>query len=173
MPRCLFALVLLVVLPTLSGCDTDNPSTPLEEIEGVYVFTEFLFDTDASAIADADVLARLDSARSNVELFGSGRALIRFKLDDEPSQLADANATATSASVRLTAETQDDAVVLSQILLPPTMTFERGTTDERLTGEFFLAAADLEAFDPETYAGVPPVSGTLYVTLDREDDGGR
>jgi hypothetical protein len=168
MPRRLFPLALLAAA-LLGGCDTENPTTPLEEVEGVYAFTELRFDTQASAIDDADVLARLDSARSNVEIFGNGPALIRFKLDDEPSQRADASTTATPSVVRLTAVTEQDAAVLSQILLPPTMTFSRDEDGDGLSGEFFQPAVDLEAFDPDAYGGLPPVAGTLYVTLERVD----
>jgi hypothetical protein len=169
MPRRLYYPLALLAAVALGGCDTENPSTPLEEVEGVYAFTELYFDTQASAIADADVLARLDSAQSDIEIFSNAPALIRFELDGEGRQRADASVTATPSIVRLTAVTEADARTLSEILLPPTMTFDRDEDGDHLVGEFFLPAADLEAFDPDAYAGVPPVAGTLFVTLQRVD----
>jgi hypothetical protein len=176
MPRRLLpALLGLLALAAFAGCDTDNPSSPLEEIEGVYVFTELRFDPTASAIADADVLERLVAANTNVEIFGVGPALIRFQFEGagEPVQRADANVTATSSTVRLTPATEGDAALLLQLLFPVDRPLALSRdSDERLSGEV-ATTADLEAFDPEVYAGVPPLPGTLRVTLEREDGGGR
>jgi len=171
MPRCshcVLAALALLAVAFLGGCDTDNPSTPLEEVEGLYALTELRFDPNAQAIADADVLPRLDSARTDVEIFGSGRVLVRFKLQDRPSDLADATVSATRSTVRLTAETEEDAARLARLLLPPTLTLNRSEDGRRLSGQV-STTADLQAFDPALYQGLTAQPGTLYVTLDRVD----
>ena len=171
-PRCLTAALALLAVAVLGGCDTDNPSSPLEELEGVYDFTELRFDPTAQAIADADVLERLVQASTDVEVFGSGRTLIRFKLEDRPSDLADVNAVATSATVQFSAATEGDASRLMQILLPASFTLSRGGDDARLSGEI-ATTVNLQAFDPDLYAGLTAQPGRLYVTLDRAGDGER
>lgn len=168
-PRSLYFAFALMLAVLLGACDTDNPSSPLEELEGVYAFTEFRFDPSASAIADADVLARLVAANTNVELFGSGRALVRYKLVDRPSNLVDATFTATRSSARLTATTETDETLMARILLPASVSFARTESSNRLTAQI-LTTADLASFDPQAYAGVPPVPGTLYVTLERNEN---
>jgi hypothetical protein len=171
MLRCLrfpFAAFVLALFAFTAGCDTGNPATPIEELEGTYVFTELQFDPQATALAEADVLARLVEADTRVELLGSGRALIFFKLDDQPSDLADATFTATATTARLVAETEDDAQRLAAILLPATLSFSRSTDDTRLTANL-STTVNLEAFDPEAYAGQVSTPGTLRVTLERDE----
>ena len=168
-PRCLLCALVLLAVAFLGGCDTNNPSTPLEEVEGLYTFTELRFDPSAQAIADADVLAQLVPENSNVELFGSGRVLIRFKIEGQPSQLADATATATHSTVRLTASTEEDAAALAHILWPPTVALNRSLDGLRLTGQL-STTANLQAFDPSLYQGLTAQPGTLYVTLDLAND---
>ncbi|HLT46584.1 MAG TPA: hypothetical protein VK002_05095 [Rubricoccaceae bacterium] len=164
--RCTLAAVVLLAVAFLGGCDTDNPSSPLEEVEGVYAFTELRFEPIAQGITPANVLARLDSARTDVEVFGSGRVLIRFKLQDRPSDLADATATATRSTVRFTASTEADAARLAQLLIPPTFSLSRSPDDQRLSGEI-STTANLQAFDATLYQGLTAQPGTLYLTLDR------
>jgi hypothetical protein len=165
MTRCSLCLLVALAFAFIGGCDTNNPSTPLEEIEGTYVFTELRFDPSAQAIADANVLERLVSANTSVEIFGTGRALIRFKLQDRPSDLADASAVATRSTVRLTAMTEDDAARLQTILIPSNFSLQRSLDDQRLSAQIGTMA-NLQAYDSELYAGLTAVSGTLYITLD-------
>ena len=170
MPRCFLCAFALFAVAFLGGCDTDNPSTPLEQLEGVYVFSELTFDpSEPQILDDVDVLSQLVQSSSDVEVFGTGPALIRFKLQDEPSVRADANVTATGPSVRFVAATEADAARLSEILLPPSFTLSRGADDDRLSGEI-RTSANLQAFDPDLYAGLTSQPGTLYITLSRDLD---
>ena len=165
-PRCAAAVLVLLLLAFTTGCDTNNPSTPTAELEGTYDFSELTFDPTATAIADADVLAQLVSTSTDIELFGSGQATIRFKLTDQPSQRADAVFTATSTTARLVAETETDAQRLATILVPSTLTFSRSSDSQRLTASL-TTTVNLAAFDPEAYAGQFATPGTLRITLVR------
>ena len=166
--RCTLLAFVLLLLAFGTGCDTNNPSTPSEELAGVYVFTELRFDPNAQAIADADVLARMDPGRNDVELFGTGRALIRIKLMDEPSDLADADFTVTgSSTIRLVARTEDDQGRLAQILFPGTLNLTLSADGQTLSAQQ-STTANLQAFDPKDYAGLTAQPGTLHVELTRE-----
>lgn len=171
MPHASRPLLALLALALLGGCDTDNPSSPLSDLEGTYVFTELLFDpSQPQVLDDVDVLAELDPSDTSVEIFSEGPALVRFRFEGEPNTVrADMNVSASSSTVTMSAATEADAVRLSRLLLPPTLTLSRGTNDQRLTGEIGTTA-NLEAFDPDQYGGLTAQSGTLYVTLDRESD---
>ncbi|NNF57179.1 MAG: hypothetical protein HKN04_02965 [Rhodothermaceae bacterium] len=168
-PRCTAAVLALLLLAFTTGCDTNNPSTPTAELEGTYDFTELTFDPTATALADADVLARLVGASTDVELFGSGQATIRFKLTDQPSQRADAVFTATTTTARLVAETETDAQRLATILVPSTLSFSRSGDNQRLTAAL-TTTVNLQAFDPQAYAGQTATPGTLRITLQRRSE---
>ena len=169
--RCTLVAFVLLFLAFSSACDTNNPSTPSEDLAGVYVFDELRFDPTAQAIADADVLAVLDSNRTDVELFGTGRALIRIKVLDQPSDLADADFTATSSTARIVARSQDDQARLAQILLPGDMNLSISTDNRTLSAQI-VSTVNLQAFDPIAYAGLTAQSGTLHVSITREGTGG-
>ena len=167
-PRALFAALLLCAVAFLGGCDTDDPTTPLNDLEGVFSFSELNFDPDAGAIADADVLARLDESRTSLEVFGVGPALLRYRFNDETvTTRVDLDIVATRSSVRMTVTREQDASLLARLLLPPTFTLERNEAGNRLSGQLRQGAVDLRVFDADEYAGVPPVSGTLAITLAR------
>ncbi|MDX1421197.1 MAG: hypothetical protein R3181_14625 [Rubricoccaceae bacterium] len=167
MPRCLLCALALLAVAVLGGCDTDNPSSPLEEVQGVYAFTELRFDpSQPQVLEDVIVHERLVQSNTSIEIFGAGPALIRFQLEGGPTVRADAVATATRSTVRLTAETEQDAARLAQILLPPTITLSRSTDGDRLSGDF-MTTANLQAYDPELYGGLVAQPGTLTITLDR------
>ncbi|MDX1439312.1 MAG: hypothetical protein R3284_05365 [Rubricoccaceae bacterium] len=165
--RCTLLALPFLVAAFASGCDTGNPSSPLDQLEGVYAFTELRFDPTAQAIDDADVLAMLVEASTNVEVFGSGRALVRFKYENEPSDLADADFSATGTTARLTARSEDDAARLAQILMPGTVILNISQDGQRLTGSV-ANTVNLQAFDPTVYQGLTQVQGTLYIGLARD-----
>ena len=165
-PRCIAAALALLLFAFTAGCDTNNPSSPTQELEGIYDFTELAFDPTATALADADVLAQLVAANTNVELFGSGRAFIRFKVLNQPSDVAEGTFTATATTARLVADSETDAQSLASILIPPTIIFSRSTDNQRLTASL-STTVNLQAFDPQAYAGQTATPGTLRITLQR------
>jgi len=169
-PRCTLVALVLLLIAFSTGCDTNNPSTPSEDLAGVYEFVELRFDPTAQAIADADVLASMDPNRNDVELFGSGRALIRIKLLDEPSDLADADFTATSSTARIIARSQDDEARLAQILLPGILNLNISADNQTLSAQI-AATVNLQAFDPVAYAGLTAQPGTLHISITREATG--
>ena len=165
-----FSLSLVASAVLLAGCDSDNPSSPLEELEGFYDITELRFDPSAQAVLDADVEERLIASSSSVEILGSGRAFIRFKFEGEPSDLAEGTVSATSSTVRFTAEDEDEARRLSELLLPSSFTLSRSDDNQRLSGQI-STTANLQAFDSDLYGGLMAQPGTLYIILDRRTDG--
>ncbi len=169
--RCTLLALALLLIAFTSGCDTNNPSTPSEELAGVYTFNELRFDPSAQAISDADVLARMESNRNDIELFGTGRALIRIKLLDEPSDLADADFTAAASTMRMTARTQDDQARLAKILLPGVMNLNISVDNQTLSAQI-STVVNLQTFDPVAYAGLTAQPGVLHISITRETTGG-
>lgn len=164
--RCTLLVLAFLVAAFASGCDSDNPSSALDQLEGTYVFTELRFDPDAQAIDDANVLSRLVQANTDVEIFGSGRALIRFKLEGEPSDLADANVSATTTSARFTAQTEEDELRLSDLLMPGSFLLNYSQDGLTLSGSV-TNVVNLQAYDPDQYQSLTAVSGRLHVGLER------
>ena len=163
----LLVAALAVALPALlAGCDTNDPGSVLEEVEGSYRFTRLAFGPDAAGVDTADVVATLDQAQTRVRLFGTGQMLVEYKLVGEPSALVNGTFTATSSTVRLSATTQSDANRLAVLLLPQTLTLTRSTDDRVLTAAI-NTTVNLQAYDPDTYAGLTAVPGRLFVTLER------
>jgi len=169
-PRCTFLTLVLFLLAFGTGCDTSNPSTPSEDLAGVYVFAELQFIPTSTFLIPADVLARMEPGRNDVELFGSGRTLIRIKLLDQPSDLADADFTATSSTMRIVARTQDDEARLAQILLPGILNLNISQDNQTLSAQI-AATVNLQAFDPVAYAGLTAQPGTLHISITREAAG--
>lgn len=164
-------LVVLALLPlALAGCDTSNPGTGLAEVQGVYTFTDLRFEPEASALAAANVLNRLDVERTGIEIFSDGRALLRYAFAGQStSGLVVGTARATAATVTISATTNDDAAKMATLLLPSTLTLSRVPGDDRtLSRTFPQRAINLEAFDASAYSGQRAVQGTLYVNLRRD-----
>ena len=169
-PRCAL-LALAVAVLAFAGCDTNNPGSGLEEVQGTYAVLELTFDpTEPAVLDDVDVLADLEPG-TRVEIFGDGNALVRFEPVGGFSQLVTGTARATSRTVTVTARSDDDADKLQQVLLPPSFSLNRDESDSnRLSADILLSNVDLEAYNPADYGGLDRVRGRLTVTLDRVSD---
>jgi len=157
-------------LVALAGCDSTNPVTPPSpgEVEGNYVFTEFRFVPLAGAVAPANVLDTLQTANSGLELFGSGRALLRYRIRGGTSDVLDGNFDLSVAQLRL--RLREDAG-LARLLLSPSITFERleGGRLRHETPAGSSVTVNLAAFDPVRYQGVEPLPGRLFIEFLRVD----
>jgi hypothetical protein len=175
MPIRRYARRAALALPALlAGCDGDNPGSELREVAGTYVFTELRFDPDAPALAEADVLANLDPG-TEVTVATDGEVLFVIDFDGGGAVLiANGEARASSASLRLSAETEDDAEDLARVLLPQTFSLQRSGDDTTLSADLDVNDADLEAYgeaigaSPNPYVGLNSIDGTLHVTLERQ-----
>jgi len=167
-PRCTFLALVLFLLAFGTGCDTSNPSTSLADLDGTYSITELRFDPNTSGLPDADVVARLDSAESFVEIFGDGDSEIRYQFIGESRQRIQMTASASVSTVQLSALTETDALQLTDLLLPSQLVLQRdGVSDQRLNASIPTAGVNLEAFDPTLYQEQRSVNGTLHIVFDR------
>jgi hypothetical protein len=166
-PRCAL-LALAVALLAFAGCDTNNPGSSLEEVQGTYSVLTLSFDpTDPAVLDDVDVLADLEPG-TRIEIFGDGNALVRFEPVGGFSQLATGTARATSRTVTVTARTDGDADKLQQVLLPPSFSLNRDEADaNRLSADVLLSNVNLEAYNPADFGGLDNVRGRMTITLDR------
>lgn len=154
--RPLCAATLLLVLGGYTAGDPITPPSPVD-VEGLYAVAEFRFTPHATAVEPADVHQRLVLAATSLELFGSGAALLRFRLKGRPSDLVagEFDVSATQVWLRLS----DPNGRLVPLLMSPTLIFDR------LAGDVLwherAATVNLAAFDPERYTGLNQVPGIL------------
>jgi len=162
--------LVVAALVALAGCDSTNPVTPPSpgEVEGNYVFTDFRFVPQAGGLAPANVLDTLQTANSGLELFGSGRALLRYRIIGGTSDVLDGNFDLSATQLRL--RLREDAG-LARLLLSPSITFER-VNDGRIRHETPANApvtVNLAAYDPVRYQGLTQVQGRLFIEFLRTD----
>ena len=164
----LAAAAALVVVLVASGCDSNSSNSALRELDGTYEVTTLTFDPQPPALDDVDVLARVNTSATRLEIFGQdGQVLFRTRFNtDSGSRLTEMTATATRGRVTFASVTVDDESELSDLLLPRqfTLTFDAGAPAD-LSGDIQLTSVDLAAFDPEQYSGLGPVNGLLRIRL--------
>lgn len=157
----------LCVLVALAGCDSTGSNRDLQAIDGVYSVAELSFDPSAPALPDANVAARLDAARTNLEVFGSpsSNSLLRVRFtDDTATERVDLRATASRGRVTFEAVTASDESALRRLFLPRSFSLDYDASRPRdLSAQIQRTGVDLAAFDPVLYQGLPPVNGTLRV----------
>lgn len=165
-PRCALVAFALAVAAFAAGCDSTDPGSDLEAVDGTYEIVELRFDPATAGLPEADVLARLADGSAEVEIAGDGTSLVRYAFIGQTRQLVLADASATSRSVTIAARSDADADKLDAILLPETVTFARAENDAtRLSATLLLEGVDLEAFDPAIYQDQIDNRGTMTVAL--------
>ncbi len=164
------AALLLCLL--VAGCDTNDPVPPASpaDVAGLYDITEFSFNPNAAAIADADVLDRLEPG-ATLELFNrqrGGQFQLQYQFTDELPDLISGDFTVTQDEVVLTVR-EEDRPSLSRLLLDAEITLVRESETE--LSRVVTKTVNLEAFDPEEYgdAGLTEVRGTLTLRLVRQE----
>lgn len=169
-PRCAL-LAFVLTFFAFAGCDTNNPGSSLEEVQGTYAVVALSFDpTEPQAIADIDVLSEVEG-NTRIEIFGDGNATVRFEPLGGASQFVVGTARATSRTVTFTSRTDRDAEKLESILLPPSFSLNRDEIDDtRLSADVLLNDVNLQAFDPGQYGGLTDVRGRLTIELNRIAD---
>jgi hypothetical protein len=159
------ALLPLAALALFAGCDTNNSGGFVNDLAGTYAFTELRFVPSASAIDPANVLARLDTALTDVEVDSEGRAFF-FLRESGTTLIAETFVTATSSSATFRARTATDIERLVRYLLPSVLRVDHDGGVNALNGSPSLRV-NLQAFDPQAYQGLTDVPGTLFVRLER------
>jgi hypothetical protein len=159
--------LLVAVVALLAGCDTNNGGGSINDVAGTYGFARLRFAPSGGGVVPADVLARLDSAATSVQIFSDGEATFVFEREDTDEFLrANTTVSVSRSNVRFSALTQDDANKLARILLPPTFALSYGSGTDIAGGITY--SADLRSFDPDAYGAINgTVLGTLSVELER------
>jgi hypothetical protein len=164
------ATVVALAVVALSGCDSNSSNSALRDLDGSYAVSQLIFIPDAAALDTVDVGARLNTSVTRLEIFGEdGQVLFRNRFNDaSASRLTELTATASRGRATFTAATVEDEAELDDLFLPRVFTLLYNSDNPRgLTGELRLLNVDLEAFDPDLYAGLEPVDGTLELSLSR------
>ncbi len=151
-----------------AGCDTTDPEPPTSpaDVAGLYDITDFLFDPNAGAIADADVLDRLEPG-ATLDLLNTqrgGQFQLRYQFVGELPDLISGDFTVTQNTVTLTVR-EEDRPSLSGLLLDSLIPLMRES--DTVLSRSVAKSVNLEDFDPMQYggAGLTNVQGTLTLRL--------
>ncbi len=168
-PRCAL-LALAIAFAAFSGCDSNNPGSDLESLQGQYTFATLLFDPTTQALPDVDVAARLNETATTLEIFGNDDvALLRIRFNGETgSRRVDLQVTASRGRITFEALTAEDEEDLRALLLPRSFSLEYNETNPAsISADLFREGVNLELFDPAQYQDQTAVRGTLTVRLNR------
>lgn len=159
-PLCLSLLMLL------AGCDSGDPidREGPSDVAGVYHFAELRFRPDASGLTTANVLAALDSANTQLRLSDNGNFTLLYEFKNGSPYTAIGKFEVTERTVRLNGSGTENYV---RLLLDPTTTLQRSETERRVLSATIRKTVNLDAYDPDEYAGLTSVHGTLYIRLVR------
>ena len=174
-PRC--ALAALALIFVLAGCSSNNPGE-LETYEGTYTFSELVFTSPG--VNQANVVARLDGTRSEIDVTRGGTALLKFEyrtngdqceVTGDGSGVAVLTATAGRTSLSLAARDGEDRDVLECLLLPNSFTLRPDESDpsgRTLTATLENTRVNLNDYDSERYSqALDNVPGSLTITVVR------
>ena len=159
--RLALSAVLVLVLAACDSGDAIDPPSPAD-VAGTYAFEAFRFRPDASALAPVNVLDRLVATDSYVQFFDGGQAILQFRRTGGTTRFVPGDVEVRRDQVRLTFQGGNDAS-LDRLVLPNVLVFDREDDDVLAATE--VLTVDLEAYDPDAYAGIEPVRGTLTLRL--------
>ena len=162
MPR-LPLLLLAVALTALAACDSGsavNPPSPAD-VAGTYDVTSFRFRPDASGIATVNLLDTLAAGSTQFEILDSGDAFLRYRFAGGTARLLLGEVEVRQSQIRLTFESGTETNRL-RLLLPSVLVLDRTATGIQSST---ATTANLEAFNPNRYAGLNNVEGSLMLTL--------
>jgi hypothetical protein len=156
--------LLTTVLLALGACDSSDFSET--NVDGQYTITALTFDPQPAALANVNVLSRLDAGSTSMTFAGSSRSyVLAFRFTGEASQYLVSGRYSTSGS---------SGVVVSfsgtdrrRLLLPAEATFRFDEAAGTLTYQGPLTNVNLAEYDPQQYGGLNAVDGTLTFTLRR------
>jgi hypothetical protein len=185
--------LLTTVLLALGACDSSDFSET--NVDGQYTITALTFDPQPAALANVNVLSRLDAGSTSMTFAGSSRSyVLAFRFTGEASQYLVSGRYSTSGSsgvvvsfsgtdrrrLLLPAEATfrfDEAAVLLRVVLGEVDVGERpligqragglNAVDGTLTYQGPLTNVNLAEYDPQQYGGLNAVDGTLTFTLRR------
>jgi hypothetical protein len=160
------ALLALAGVALLAGCDTNNGGGILGDLAGSYAFAELRFVPSASAIQPADVIARLDTSDTRVEVASDGDSFFFMEEPDGTRRIVRANASATSTTVTFRATESGDVTTFLRYLLPSVIQLSHDGGVAVMSGSPSVRA-NLQQFDPQAYQGLTDVPGTLFIRLER------
>jgi hypothetical protein len=166
-------LLAALLLASTAACDSGDPvdETGPEPVDvaGIYALTELTFRPTAQGVAPADVLATLDTSRTQLWLAGNGTFIFFYQFRGGAPYFLLGDFAVTAASVRLQG---DDALRADyeRILLDVDLVLDRDEDDADVLSSEVVKPVNLEAFDAERYASLTSVGGTLRLRFRKLDD---
>ena len=165
--RILGTVLLLVGFVAWTGCDSNEEDGFSEEdlAGSTYNITEFVFETDGTGIADADILGALNASNSSVRFFAGGNFQIEYQFSGEGERTLFGDYDVGGDEVDFNF---DDSIADSRrrLLLPDRLSFTIVNNAARLELEQRLSSIRLSDFSEEQF-GSTRSDGTMIITLRR------
>jgi hypothetical protein len=167
LPPSRFLPLLVVALLLWTGCDSNDEGGFSEaDLAGsTYDITEFVFETDGTGIADADILGALNANNSAVRFFSGGNFQIEYQFTGEGQRTIFGDYSVGGDEVDFNF---DDSIADArrQLLLPDRLSFAIVNDAARLELEQRLSDIRLSDFSEEQF-GNTRSDGTMIITLRR------
>lgn len=160
----LFAALFSIVV--LGACDSGDPIDEPEprDVAGRYIFTEFSFQPNSSAVEPINVLDTLEVTNSTVDLSSDGIFYFAFKFIEGDQYFVSGQFGVTAAAVRIDGD-RERRVTFNKLLLDEDFTLQRAS-------EGVLTAEIPKTIDPaifsDRYQGINSLTGTLRLRLARQ-----
>lgn len=161
--KILVLVAVLIGFISFTGCGDDNPvRLSPDEVQGRYDFTEFVFDPDAAALMNANVLDTLVMDRTSLLLLDGGQFALNYQLIGGEESLISGDFTVTESVVELKMSSGSEERQNQLLLHSPLRLTRNMQTSNLATME--VKTKDLSLFS-DRYAGIPPVEGELRIRL--------
>lgn len=165
--RFLLVPLLLIALVAWTGCDSsDDGGFSEEDLAGsTYDVTEFVFVTDGTGIADAEILGALNASNTSVRFFAGGNFQLEYQFSGEGERTLFGDYDVGGDEVDFNF---DDSIADSrrQLLLPDRLSFTIVNNAATLELEQRLGDIRLSDFSEEQF-GNTRSDGTMVITLRR------
>lgn len=156
-------VVSIMLLVLFTSCDKENPVNVLpSDVAGDYLFTEFQFVPDASAIDPANVLDTLVTDKTYLRLIAGGQFILNYQFREGQESIISGEFSVTTDRISLRAAPGSEARLISLLLSSP-IEFDRSDATGQITS-ITQKTVDLASYS-DNYEGVPPVRGRLIMRL--------
>lgn len=163
--RTAFPFLLAAIVLLLPACDSgSDDGFSRSDLVGNYAITQILFETDGSAVADADVRAALTSA--TIQFNDDGQFVISYQFTGESQRSLFGDFSVRGGDrVELDFDSSSESGRL-RMLLPDVFALDILENGARLQTEQDRDNVSLSDFSEEQFGGIES-DGTLFVTMER------
>lgn len=147
----------------LTGCDSGDPVDEPDpaDVAGTYTAARLVFDPDAAALADVNVVQKLTPNTLRLRLFGDGQYTLEYQFLNGPLSVASGTFSVSANRITIVSD-RSDRERHANLLLNSETRFERSTGTSTTLTAAVEKSVNLEDFDA-AFTGLTDVPGVLNV----------